>query len=198
MDAYMKNVKAPAMVLAMAIGLVFGTGNYFADQQIAFVDSEYILEKIPEAATVEETIDRLAQDWQAELDEKRKEIDDLFKEYQARELLYTNEERKRKREAIVQAEQEVERLRMRYFGPEGELFRQQDQLMRPIQERVLEAIEEVATKDGFDYIFDRSGDFLFLYAREQNNVSDQVLEELGIDVENQNRGGAQAPPRRRN
>ena len=107
-------------------------------------------------------------------------------EYQARELLYTGEERKRKREEIMAAEEEAERLRMRYFGPDGELFVQQENLMRPLQEKVLEAIETVAAQEGYDYIFDKSGDFLFLYAREQYNLSDRVLEELGIDLETNN------------
>ena len=131
----------------------------------------------------------MAQEWQAELETRQREVDELFQEYQARELLYTSEERQRKRDEIVQAEEEVERLRMRYFGPEGELFREQERLMRPLQERVLAAIEEVATADGYDYVFDKSGDYLFMFAREQFDLSDDVLEELGIDLESAGRTG---------
>lgn len=154
-----------------------------AQQKIAYIDSEYILGKTPDYASVQQEIDRLADEWQKELVDRKKEVDDLFAEYQARELLYTNEERNRRRQEILRAEEEVERLRAKYFGPDGDLFVQQEQLMRPIQERILEAIEEVAEADGFDYVFDRNGDFLFLYARPQYDLSDRVLEELGIDVE---------------
>lgn len=112
----------------------------------------------------------------------------MFQEYQARELLYTSEERKNKREEIVRAEEEVERLRMQYFGPEGELFTEQDKLIRPLQERILAAVEEVATSEGYDYVFDRTGDFLFLFAREQHDLSDKVLQELGIDTEGSQTG----------
>ena len=154
-----------------------------AQQKIGYIDSEYVLGKIPEVATIQQNIDRLAQDWQAEIDEQRRNVDKMFEEYQARELLYTNEERQRKRDDIIRAEEEVERLRMRYFGPEGELFKEQDQQMRPIQEKVLAAIEEVATKDGYDYVFDKSGDFVFMFLRDNYDLSDQVLEEMGIDVE---------------
>ncbi len=154
-----------------------------AQQRIGYVDSDYILSKVPEFATIQQNIDRQTQEWENELETSQASVDELFREYQARELLYTNDERKRKREEIMQAEQDMERLRMRYFGPDGELYTQQDNLMRPLQERVLEAIEKVAAEDGFDYIFDKSGDFLFLFAREQHNVSDRVLEELGIDLE---------------
>lgn len=154
-----------------------------AQQKIAYIDSEYILSRIPEFATVQQEIDRLANDWDRELAEQQKEVDAMFQEYQARELLYTNEERNRRREEIMRAEDEVERQRVKYFGPDGDLFVQQEQLMRPIQERILAAIEEVATADGYDYVFDKAGDFLFLYARPQYDLSDRVLEELGIDVE---------------
>ena len=154
-----------------------------AQQKVGFVDSEYILNLLPEYATIQQNVEQQEQQWVDELETVQNEIEELFREYQARELLYTGDERKRKREEIMAAEEEAERLRMRYFGPDGELFVQQENLMRPLQEKVLEAIETVAAQDGFDYIFDKSGDFLFLYAREQYNLSDRVLEELGIDLE---------------
>jgi outer membrane protein len=158
-----------------------------AQQKIAYVDSEYILGRIPEYATVQQQIDRIASDWEQEISQKQGEVDEQFQEYQARELLYTAEERQRRREEIIRAEDEVERLRMKYFGPEGDLFVQQEQLMRPIQDRILTAIEQVAAEDGYDYVFDKAGDFLFLFARGQFDLSNQVLEELGIDVDQQNR-----------
>lgn len=161
-----------------------------AQQKIAYVDSEYIFSRTPEFATVQQQVDRLAQEWQREIEQKQRETDELFQEYQARELLYTQEERRRKRDEIVSAEEEVDRLRRQYFGPDGELFRQQEQLLRPLQERVLAAIEEVATADGYDYVFDKSGDVLFLFAREQLDLSDRVLEELGIEIESTGRGSS--------
>lgn len=154
-----------------------------AQSKIAYVDSEFILQNLPEYASVQQNVDRLAQEWQGEMDKLQRTVDEMFREYQARELLYTNEERKRRQEAIIQREKEIEQFRLRYFGPEGELFKQQDQLMRPIQERILEAIEKVATSSGYDYVFDKGGDFLFLYAREQFDLSLYVLEELGINTE---------------
>lgn len=159
-----------------------------AQQKIGYVDSEYILERTPEYATVQQQLDRTAEEWRQEVEDRRRTIDEMFREYQARELLYTNEERQRKRDEIMRAEEEVEQLRMRYFGPEGELFQEQERLMRPIQERILVAIENVATREGYDYVFDKGGDYLFMFARDQYNVSDEVLEELGIDVEQNDAG----------
>ncbi len=172
----------PAVLL-----LVLWTGTAGAQQKIAYIDSEYLLTRIPEYATVQQSVDRLAAGWERELEQMSGEVEDQFREYQARELLYTNEERNRRRQEIMAAEDEVERQRVKYFGPEGDLFTQQEQLMRPIQERILAAIEEVATAGGYDYVFDKAGDYLFLYARPQYDLSDDVLEELGIDVDQNQR-----------
>ncbi|NND70629.1 MAG: OmpH family outer membrane protein [Rhodothermales bacterium] len=154
-----------------------------AQQRIGFVDSDAILEKTPEYSTIQQQVNTLAREWETEIDNKRNEVDRLFREYQSRELLYTNEERNRKREEIVRAEEDIERLRIKYFGPEGDLFKQQESLMRPLQEKILAAIEEVAIEEGYDYVFDRKGDFLFMFAREQYDLSERVLAELGIETE---------------
>ncbi len=176
-----------SILLGSALCLALTVNSAQAQQKIGYVDSDYILEQVPEFATIQQNVDRQAQEWEAEIENAQKEVDDMFREYQARELLYTKEERQRKQEEIVNAEQAAERLRMKYFGPEGELFVQQDNLMRPLQEKLVTAIEAVAAEDGFDYIFDKSGDFLFLYAREQFDLSDRVLEELGIEVDENRR-----------
>ena len=160
-----------------------------AQQKIGYVDSEYILNLTPEYVTVQNQLDRTAEEWNEELEEMGQDIESQFKEYQARELLYTNEERQSRRNKIMQAEASLEQQRASYFGPEGEIFSQQELLMRPIQERILTAIDEVATQEGFDYIFDKSGDFLFLFAQDRWDVSDKVLEELGIDVTNASQRG---------
>jgi len=154
-----------------------------AQQKIGYIDSEYILNQLPEYATIQQQLDRTAQTWQQELDQLKAELDEQFREYQARELLYTNEERQRRRQEIIQAEEELERLRVKYFGPEGDIFLQQEQLMRPLQERILQAINEVAATEGYDYVFDSKGEFLFMFKRDQYDLSDLVLRELGIDVE---------------
>lgn len=171
--------KKLALLLPMAAIVVLPAA---AQQNIAYVDSDVILEQTPEYATIQQQVNTLAREWETEIENKRKAVDELFRQYQSRELLYTNEERSRKREEIVRAEEDIERLRIKYFGPEGDLFRQQETLMRPLQEKILAAIEEVALAEGYDYVFDRKGEFLFMFAREQYDLSDKVLAELGIDT----------------
>jgi outer membrane protein len=162
---------------------LFGAGAAAAQQKIGYVDTEYVLDKMPEYATVQQKLDKLEKKWRGEIQEKRQEVQTLEQEFEARELLYTDEERTRKRQAIQAARKEVEQLRQRYFGPEGELYSRQKELMRPIQKRVLEATESVATDGGYDYVVDKKGETLFLYARDEHDLSDRVLRELGINVD---------------
>ncbi len=175
-------------VLLMGLGALHARPAA-AQQKIGYVDSEYILDKMPEYATVQQKLDQLEQQWREEIQAKKEKVQELQQTFQSRELLYTEQERAEMKKSIQKARNEVESLRERYFGPEGELYSQQKQLMRPIQERVLAAVEEVATTRGYDYVYDRSGDFLFMYARDQYNLSDAVLRELGINVERQQQSG---------
>lgn len=156
-----------------------------AQHRIGYVDSEYILNNLPEYATVEQKLDQLRKQWQAEIEKQKKRVQKLEDEFQARELLYTDEERKQQRQEIQNARQKVEQLRQRYLGPEGELYSRQKELMRPIQERILKAAEEVATAEGYDYVFDKGSEVLFMYAQDEHNLSDRVLRELGVNVDQQ-------------
>ena len=187
--SYLTPLKLACATLAWLLVALAGLPieSAFAQQKIGYVDSDYILEQVPEFATIQQNVDRQAKEWETEIEDSQKKVDEMFREYQARELLYTKEERQRKQDEIVRAEEEAERLRMRYFGPEGELFLQQDNLMRPLQEKLMKAIEVVAASEGYDYIFDKSGDFLFLFARDQFDLSDRVLEELGIEIDENKR-----------
>ncbi len=163
---------------------LFGTASLvFAQQKIGYVDTEFILRQVPEYATVQQNLDRLASEWQTELNRMQREIDAVFQGYQSRELLYTADERQSKQAEIINKEEELEQFRIRNFGPEGELFKRQEQMMRPIQERILEAVEEAATSGGYDYVLDKSSSTIFLFYRDQYDLSINVLEEMGIDTE---------------
>ncbi|MDE2827751.1 MAG: OmpH family outer membrane protein [Bacteroidota bacterium] len=153
-----------------------------AQHKIAYIDSDRIYQNYPEFTTAQQSLDRLAQQWEQDLAERQADLEEKFREYQARELLYTSESRQERQNEIIAEEEEIERMRMQYFGPEGQLFHQQEQLLRPIQERVLTVIQEIAESEGYDYVFDRNGDFVFLYANESLDITDLVLEELGVDI----------------
>lgn len=173
-------MKRASLILTILFG---ATCLASAQQKIGYVDTELILRQVPEYATVQQNLDRLASEWKIELDRMQREIDASFQEYQSRELLYTADERQSKQTGIISQEEELEQFRIRHFGPEGELFKRQEQMMRPIQERILEAVEEVATSGGYDYVLDKSSSTIFLFYRDQYDLSINVLQEMGIDTE---------------
>ncbi len=184
MHATATKVSLCAVLLAL-----LGAAPAHAQQRIGYIDAAYILEQLPAYRSVQEQLDRKVQAWEAELDEARAELEELRRTYQARELLYTDQERAQKREEIAQAEQALEQMRQSYFGPEGRLYTEQQRLLRPVQERVLSAVETVAEAEGYDYVFDRSSEVFIMYAREQHDLSDEVLAELGIDVDTMGNAG---------
>ncbi|MDA1028016.1 MAG: OmpH family outer membrane protein [Bacteroidetes bacterium] len=186
------NVKKYQLWMLLAFGFSMMVPTVSAQQKIGYVNSDIILQAMPNYATIQQQMDRMAADWQKELDQLKKDLDEQFRDYQARELLYTNEERLRRRSEIVSAEDDLERLRVKYFGPEGDIFLEQEKLMRPLQEKILQAIDDVATAEGYDYVFDVAGDFLFMFRRPQFDLSENVLLELGIDVASTGRQTSQS------
>ena len=176
--------KKSTFLLASLIGIIlFADVVQAQNQRIAFIDSEYILSRIPEYDGVEQRLQQLSQTWRDEITDMEREINQLQTDFEAREILFTPEIRQERQREIDNKIRERERYIDSRFGPNGDFFRQQRELLEPIQRRVVEAVEKVATRDGLDFVIDRSGDYVFFYARRQWNVSNEVLLELGIQVD---------------
>lgn len=184
-------LSTPMRSLALALALLLALAPAAAAQKLGYVDSQTILPLLPEYQSARQEVDRMAAQWQSELTAMEGEIAGLEREYQARELLFTQAEREGRVQEIEARRTELTQLRRRHFGPDGDLFREEQQRMRPVQERVLLAVETVAEEGGYDFVFDRGGEVAFLYARPTFNLTDLVLEELGVDPQ---RGGATTAP----
>ncbi|PSQ82092.1 MAG: hypothetical protein BRD41_01070 [Bacteroidetes bacterium QS_1_63_11] len=170
------------LIVAVIAGLLGARGEASAQQRIGYIDSQSILNEVPEYANVQQKLDQLEKKWRSEIQNEEEEVQALKEEFRAWELLYTEEERRQKQTEITRAQREVEQLRKRYFGPDGQLYTRQKELMRPIQERILKATEEVATEQGYDYVFD------FMYARDDHNLNEAVLQQLGVSTTEQAEG----------
>lgn len=170
------------IILILLLFLAIGSVAHAQDQKIGYIDSDYILSRLPEYTGLEQRLRSINEGWREEIKQMEDEISDLERDYNAREILYTEEVRLQKLNEIASKK----RLRDQYidsrYGPEGEYFRQQQLILEPVQRRIMEAVETVSTRDNFHFIFDRTGDFLFLYARSQWNISDDVLLELGVQL----------------
>ena len=148
-------------------------------QRFAYVDSDYILNNIPDYLAAQEQLDRLAREWQNEIEASYEEVEALYRSYQNDRILMSEDMRKKRENEIVTREAEAAELQRKYFGPEGELFQSQEELIRPIQDRVYKVIEEIATAGNYAVIFDTANSPTMLYTNPRNDLSDDVLKKMG-------------------
>lgn len=153
------------------------------NQKIGFYESDVILSKIPEYTGIEQQLKILSDGWKADIKEMENEIEKLKQDFDAKEILYSEEIKKEKIQEINLRRKELDNFTTQKFGPSGEYFRKQKELLEPIQRQVFAAVRAVAQRNGYDIIFDRSGDIYMVYARGEWNINEQVLAELGIETE---------------
>lgn len=166
-------------------------------QKFAYVDTEYILSQLPDYKSAQKKLDEYAETWQKELDAKYAAIDKMYKNYQAEEVLLNSEQKKERQAAIVKKEKEAKTYQQEKFGFEGELFKKREQLIKPIQDRVYDAIQTIAKREDLDFIFDKGGDMIMLFSNARYDKSDDILEELGItplDEKDKDKDDGNPPP----
>lgn len=170
-------MKTKAILLLSALMLSAGI---FA-QKFAYVDTDYILNSIPEYKAAKAELDKVSTDWQKEIELKYSEIDKLYKAYQAEQILLTDEMKKKRENEIVNREKEVKDLQKQRFGVDGELFKKRMELVKPIQDKVYNAVKAVAEKAGLAVVFDKSSDLTMLYTSTKYDKSDDILTYLGYN-----------------
>lgn len=148
-------------------------------QKFAFVDTEYILDRIPSYKAAQDQIDKISSEYENELETMYGEVEKLYKSYQNEKVLLTEEQRSQKEEAIIASEKQIKELQQKYFGPEGAVFKKRQELVKPIQDEVYIVVKEIALEGGYAVIFDTSSGSGILYENARYNKSDDVLEKLG-------------------
>lgn len=165
------------ILLALSIAFVCSIGA--SAQKFALVDMEYILKNVPSYEMANEQLNQISQRWQKEVETKAKEAETLYKNFQADMVFLTDEQKAKKEEEIVAKEKEATELRYKYFGPEGELYKKRQSLMKPIQDEVYNAVKKVAEERGYQAIFDRASAGDIIFASPRIDVSNEVLAKLG-------------------
>jgi outer membrane protein len=159
--------------------LVFGlTGYIKAQLKIGYVDSDTIMDKLPDAQDAQQKLDAMIKEWQTELNKLEKDWKDKYDDYEKRKLIMSDQTRAEVEGELVKLEDKMNDYRQKKFGANGELFQKQEEVMKPIQNRVFDTIKKVAEEQDLDFVFDRSGDVLFLYAKEKYDITNLVLEKL--------------------
>lgn len=157
---------------------LFISASSFA-QKYCYVNTEHILENIPEYKSAQKQLDQISVQWQKEIEAKYTMIDKLYKDYQADQILLTEEMRKKRESEIVNKEKEVKDMQKQRFGVDGDLFKKKQELVKPIQDKIYNAIKKMATDQSYAVVFDKAGALTMLFANPKYDKSDEILLQLG-------------------
>ena len=163
-----------------AVLLVFTTMTFA--QRFGYVDTDYILENIPEYKQKQKQLDEISVQWQEEIEKMYAEIDRMYKDYQAEQILLTEDMKRKREEQLIEKEKEAKEKQKQRFGYQGDLFQKRQEFTKPIQDKVYNAIKEIASARGYAVIFDKAGTLTMLYTDAKYDLSEQVLDELGHSV----------------
>ena len=148
-------------------------------QKFALVDMEYILKNIPAYERANEQLNQVSKRWQSEVDAIAQEAQTLYKNYQSEAVFLSEEQKSKKEEEIVAKEKEAGELKRKYFGPEGELFKKRESLMKPIQDEIYNAVKDIADNKGYSVVWDRASATSMIYASPKIDISTDILSKLG-------------------
>ena len=168
-------------LLLSAILTLFGFSALVA-QKYAYVDTEYIMDNIPEYKDAQNQLDDQAAIYQEEVEKEIAEINRLYENFRAESVLMPDDVKARKKEELQKREVAVKELQTKYFGVEGELFEKREELVKPIQEKIFNAIEEIAVDKNYAFVFDKAGSLTILYSSSKFDISDDVLDAVGAEL----------------
>ncbi|MFM7016934.1 MAG: OmpH family outer membrane protein [Bacteroidota bacterium] len=175
------------LVSLLVLFIALTTNSAFA-QKYAFIDSQYILDNISEYKAAQQQLDQLSISWQKEIEGKYAVIDKLYKDYQAEQILLTEDMKKKRELEITNKEKEVKEFQKAKFGYEGELFKKKQELIKPLQDKIYNAVKKIATDQSYAVIFDKSGDLTMLYTNAKYDKSDEVLASMGYKAGSKSAG----------
>lgn len=149
-------------------------------QRYAVIDSKYILSKLPEYTEAQHKLDQFSKMWQQEIDQKTAELNKMYQDYDAEKVMLSDELKKKREDQIFNKEKEVRDLQRQRFGYQGDIFKKREELIKPIQDKVYNAIQKLAAAKLYDFILDKSDGITVIFADPKLDKSDDVLREMGV------------------
>jgi len=168
------------ILVVLVIALCFGTAAQ-AQSKYAVINTKYILDKIPEYKEADKKLKVLGDQWQSEIDEKQIALDKMYKNYEAEQFMLSEDLKKKREDELFVKEKELRDLQKKRFGYEGDLFKERQKLVKPIQDKVYNAVQKMATARSYDFILDKSEGITIIFADPKLDKSDDILKELGIN-----------------
>ncbi|MGZ5218642.1 MAG: OmpH family outer membrane protein [Chitinophagaceae bacterium] len=149
-------------------------------QKYAIIDTRYILDKMPDYTQAQKQLDGIAADWQKDIDGKQTNLDKMYKEYEAEQVMLSEDLKKKREDQLFLKEKELRDLQRQRFGFEGDLFKKRQELIKPIQDKVYNAVQKISTQRGYDFVLDKSEGITIIFADPKLDKSEDVLKELGL------------------
>ena len=165
-------------VLAISMMSIFASN---AQSRYAVINTKYILDKIPEYKEADKKLKALGDQWQQEIDEKQVVLDKMYKNYEAEQFMLSDDLKKKREDELFVREKELRDLQKKRFGYEGDLFKERQKMVKPIQDKVYNAVQKLATARSYDFILDKSEGITIIFADPKLDKSDDILKELGIN-----------------
>ena len=149
-----------------------------AQMKIAYINSEAIMQQLPEAQDAQKQLDAISTDWQTELTKMQTDLQHRFEDYDKKKLVMSDKRRAEIEKELQDLEKKMVDYRTAKFGANGELFSKQNELMKPVQDKLFKAVKDIADEGGYDYVFDKSSTTLLMYSNEKNDLTSKVLAKL--------------------
>jgi len=156
------------------------SGIALSQTKIGYIDTETIMKKLPEAQDAQKKLDGMVAEWKNQLAKMEDEWKQKYEQYDKRKLIMTEQRRADAERELQNLDRKIAEFRNQKFGQNGELFQKQNELMKPIQDKIFNVLQKIAQEDNYDYIFDKSGQILILYAKDQWDLTNKVLDRLGV------------------
>jgi len=149
-------------------------------QRYAIIDSKYILDKIPDYVDAQRRLDQFGALWQQEIDQKQAALNKMYKDYDAEQVMLTDALKKKREDEMFNKEKELRDLQKKRFGFEGDLFKKRQELIKPIQDKVYNAVQKLASEKQYDFILDKSEGITVIFADPKLDKSEDILRILGV------------------
>lgn len=162
------------------LACMLGFGLVGFSQKYAIIDTRYILDRMPDYKEAQKQLDDIAAGWQKDIDTRQAELDKMYKDYEAEQVMLTEELRKKREDQLFNKEKDLRDLQRKRFGFEGDLFKKRQELIKPIQDKVYNAVQKMAVTRGYDFVLDKSEGITIIFADPKLDKSEDVLKDLGV------------------
>lgn len=166
--------------LFITTAIVLATAWAATAQRYCVIDTKYILESIPDYKTSQKKLDAIAEQWQKEIDAKFQDVDRMYKSYQAEQVMLTEELKRKREDEIVAMEKDAKDLQKKRFGYEGDLFKKREELIKPIQDKIYNAVQKLAASRMYDFVLDKAGGVTVIFSDPKLDKSEDILNSLGV------------------